>query len=177
MTQIASEDYPNKLIYLHIDTTTQGWNPGVMQQEHRALRRVNANDERMFDPMVTTQGNESKGGGKFTPLLTLLRDGVRIIPYDTDHTLSILSEVLVISEGLADVGVIDRSGLVSAVDVDSVYNPTEVIVQGSAVTQQDKDDIIGGVWDKAVSTMGDTSTVGGWLVKKSLTVGKFLGLK
>ena len=46
MTQIASEDYVNKRIYLHADTVTSGFDPAVMQQEHRALRRLNANDER-----------------------------------------------------------------------------------------------------------------------------------
>jgi len=33
------------------------------------------------------------------------------------------------------------------------------------------------VWNKATASMGDTTTIGGWVLKKSLTVGKFLGLK
>jgi hypothetical protein len=59
-----------------------------------------------------------------------------------------------------------------------VQNQVQVIPTNSAgLISVNLGSIADGVWDKAVSTMGDTSTVGGWLVKKSLTVGKFLGLK
>lgn len=150
MAQIASEDYPNKLIYLHIDTVTSGFNPALMQQEHRALRRSNANEERKFDPMVTFVGNDDKGGGAKTPWSTRLREGVRIVPYNTDHSLSILNEILCIPDGLADVGVFDRSLVNADVDIDKAYNPVEVIevATGSGVSSADVDAIAAAVWQE-----------------------------
>lgn len=156
MAQIASEDYTNKLIYLHVDTVSSGFDPALMQQEHRALRRLNSNEERGFDPMVTFVGNEDKGGGKKTPRSTRLRAGVRIVPYDTgaatEYSLAILNEILNIPDGLADRGVFDRSGVAANVDVDKAFDPVEVIqvVSGSGVTAQDKTDIIDGVWNKTL---------------------------
>jgi hypothetical protein len=145
MAQIASEDYVNKLIYLHIDTVTNGFDPALMQKEHRALRRVYANDERKFDPMVTFVGYEDKGGGKFTPRSTRLRAGVRIVPYDTgaagQYSLPILNEILNVDDGLADREVFDRSGVAANVDIDKAYDPVEVIevVGGSGLSQQEHD--------------------------------------
>ena len=131
MTQIATLDYPNKLIYLHIDTVTQNFSPLLLQQEERALRRsVEAN--RKFDPMSKFVGNESKGGGNFTPPSTRLRAGVRIVPYDTggagEYSLGILDEILNIDDGLADVGVFDRSTVAANVDIDKRFDPVEVRV-------------------------------------------------
>lgn len=146
MAQIASEDYVNLRIYLHLDTVTQGFDPAEMQKEHRALRRLDAGGERGFDPMVTFSGLESKGPGKFTPKLTRLRAGVRIIPYDPgsgEYNLDILNELVNIDDGIADRDCFDRTGVVAAVNIDSVYTPQEVVEvnTGSAVTEQDKDDI------------------------------------
>jgi hypothetical protein len=143
MTQIASVDYSTLRITLHVDTVTQGFNPALMQQEYRALRRtVEAN--RKYDPMVSFQGLEAKGGGNFTPGQTLLRAGVRIIPHDADQQLDILNEILNIPDGLADRNVFDRTTVTSNVDIDPTYSPVEVreVVTGSAVTAQDKIDII-----------------------------------
>jgi hypothetical protein len=143
MTQIASVNYSTLRITLHVDTATQGFDPALMQQEYRALRRtVEAN--RLYDPMVSFQGNQAKGGGNFTAGQTLLRTLVRIIPHDADQQLDILNEILNIPDGLADRNVFDRTSTVSNVDIDPTYSPVEVreVVIGSAVTAQDKVDII-----------------------------------
>jgi len=130
MAQIASEDYVNKRIYLHVDTVTTGFDPAAMQKEHRARRRINAAGQRGFDPMVKFQGNEAKGGGKFTATQVLLRSGVRIVPYDsglgTSYNLDILNEILNIDDALSDRDVIDRTGLVDTVNVDVTYSPVEI---------------------------------------------------
>ena len=154
MAQIASEDYANKLIYLHIDTVTNGFDPALMQQEHRALRRLNANGERKYDPMVTFVGNESIGGGVYTPPSTRLRAGVRIVPYDTDHSLTILNQILNIPDELADVGVFDRSGVASNVDIDKGYDPFGVREVntgggGGATAQEVWEYILSGQTDEA----------------------------
>ena len=154
MAQIASVDYANLRILLHIDTVTQGFDPAAMQKEYRALRRtVEAN--RRYDPMVSFSGNESKGGGKFTPGLTLLRSGVRIVPYDPgtgSYSLDILNEILSIDDGISDRDVFDRSTVVANVDIDPVYSPVEVreVVQGSAVTPQDITDIKNAIFDETM---------------------------
>ena len=126
MAQIASEDYENLRIYLHVDTSTQRFNPALMQREHRARRRLNASGERKFDPMVSFGGNESIGGGKFTATLVKLRAGVRIVPYDTPSQLDILNQIVNIDDGLSDRSVFDRSGVASSVDIDSTYSPVEI---------------------------------------------------
>jgi hypothetical protein len=136
VAQIASEDYENLLIYLHEDTVTSGFDPALMQKEHRARRRLNDNGERKFDIMVSFSGNESKGGGKFTASLTRLRAGVRIVPFDAPHSLRILNEIVNISDSLSDVAVFDRSLITSNVDIDSTYSPVEireVLVGGGSV--------------------------------------------
>jgi len=140
MTQIASEDYVNKLIYLHVDTVTSGFDPAVMQQEHRARRRLNANDERNFYPMVSFSGYVSKGSGNFTPKLTLLAQGVRIVPYDTglpdNYNLDILSEILDPYDEVSDRDVFNRMGLTVHVNIDSTYNPVEIVQVGAGATDE-----------------------------------------
>jgi len=155
MAQIASEDYANLLIYLHIDTVTQGVDFAELQREHRALRRINANDERDYDPMVSYQGNQAKGGGKFTAGQTLFRAGVRYVPYDVSHNLDILNEVISIDDGLADRDLADRTSLVNDVNIDPIYSPVEIrtVSVGSGVTAQDKLDISAGVWAEVLEGM------------------------
>ncbi len=158
MTQIASEDYPNKLIYLHADTVTSGFDPALMQREHRARRRLEAGDERKFDPMVTFSGNEDVGGGNFTPKLTRLRQGVRIVPYDTGtgttYDLDILNQIVDVADGLSDRGVFNRDTVDALVNIDSTYSPVQVVqvATGSGVTQQDKDDIVDQVFGRLVES-------------------------
>lgn len=149
MTQIASVDYSTLRITLHVDTVTQGFDPALMQQEYRELRRI-TEANRKYDPMVSFQGLEAKGGGKFTPGQTLLRTGVRIIPHDTDSQLDILNEILNIPDALADRDVFDRTGTTSNVDIDPTYSPVEVreINTGSAVTPGDITDIKNAIFDE-----------------------------
>ncbi len=139
MTQIASEDYVNKRIYLHVDTVTGGFDPAVMQQEHRTRRRLNASGERSFYPMVAFTGYAPKGNGKFTPKLTLLRQSVRIVPYDTgagNYNLDILNEIVDLADELSDRDVFDRQGLSAHVNIDATYSPVEIVQTGPGVIAQ-----------------------------------------
>lgn len=52
-----------------------------------------------------------------------------------------------------------------------------VSVQGSGVTEQDKTDIINGVWDEQTSSHTDSGTFGEKVGKKLLSLANFLGLK
>ncbi len=151
MTQIASVDYATLRITLHVDTATQGFDPALMQQEYRTLRRtVEAN--RQYDPMVSFTGLQSKGGGNFTPGQTLLRANVRIIPHDIDQQLDILSEILNVPDGLADRGVFDRTTTASNVDIDPTYSPVEVreVNTGSGVSAQDIIDIKDAIYNEII---------------------------
>lgn len=143
MTQIASEDYDNLLIYLHADTETGGFDPALMQQEHRQRRRLETQgDERKYDIMVTFSGNEAKGGGKFTPSLTILRSGVRIVPYDsgasTSYNLDILNEIVNIDDAVSDRDVFDRSSVDADVNIDPTYSPVEIreVSSGSGLSTE-----------------------------------------
>jgi len=53
----------------------------------------------------------------------------------------------------------------------------QVVTVGSGVLPQDVSDIAAAVWEEPVSSHTDTATFGGFVSKKLLTVGKFLGLK
>ena len=143
MTQIFSEDYANKRIYLHPDTVSLGVDFAALQREHRARRRLNANEERKYAPMVTFRGNEAKGGGKFTPYETNLAQGVRIVPYDAHHNLKIKNEVLCTDDQISNQACFDRLTVLSNIDIDIDFSPTEIVTVsvGSAVTEEDKTDI------------------------------------
>jgi hypothetical protein len=173
MTQIAAEDYLNKLIYLHADTVISGFDPAITQQEHRARRRLNIAGERKFYPMVSFSGYVSKGSGNYTPKLTVLAQGVRIIPYDTgsgEYNLDILNEILDPYDEVSDRDVFNRLGVVSHVNIDSTYNPVEIVqisggsgldpTQDAKLTQLslDVDDIhkahfLRRFWDKIAKTI------------------------
>jgi hypothetical protein len=81
---------------------------------------------RKYDPMVSFQGLQAKGGGRFTTGQTLLRANVRIIPWDVDQQLDILSEILNVPDGLSDRDVFDRTTTTSNIDIDPTYSPVEV---------------------------------------------------
>lgn len=127
MTQIALEDYENKRIYLHPDTVTEGVDPAAMHREHRERRRLNANNERNYPPMITFRGNEPKGGGAFTPRLTNLESGVRPVPSDTAHVLKIKNEIVCIADQVSNQACFDRLGVISNVDIDIDFTPTEIV--------------------------------------------------
>lgn len=127
MTQIALEDYKNKRIYLHPDTVLLGVDPAAMHREHRERRRLNANNERNYPPMITFRGNEPKGRGAFTPRLTNLESGVRPVPFDTDHVLKIKNEIVCIADQISNQACFDRLPVISNVDIDIDFTPTEII--------------------------------------------------
>ncbi|MEM9482110.1 MAG: hypothetical protein AAGA83_00305 [Cyanobacteria bacterium P01_F01_bin.116] len=116
MVQVASIDYPNKRIHLHFDTVANGVDPVEAYKEIRALRRTTEAHQR-FSPLISAQGNEPKGQGRFTPRRAVLLDGARFVPYNTSHTLTILTEVITDDEQ-SGAGAFDRSPLSPGVDVD-----------------------------------------------------------
>ena len=143
MTQILSEDYVNKRIYLHPDTVVFGIDPAELQREHRARRRINASGERRFAPMVSFSGYEQVGPTTYTPRLTNLASGVRFVPYDTAHKLKIKNQIVCISDGFSNQDCADRISVLSNVDIDVDYDKIEIVKvsTGSGVSPQDIIDI------------------------------------
>ena len=140
---VASVDYPNRLIFLSAATVGVDVEPIDIYKEMRERRRLNADMDRQFFPLITAFGNDPAGPSN-TPRFTNLAAGARIVPFDTDHTLSIRGNALISTEdGLSGAQLFDRSSLTASVDIDYQPPQTEIVTisTGSAVTQQDKDDI------------------------------------
>ena len=124
MALIASENYALKRIYLSVDSVGVEVQPIDIYREHRHRRRLNANGERKFRIMITAFGNAQIGPNKYTPRFTNLAAGVRIVPYDTSHSLLIKGALISISDSLEGRDLFDRSTVLSNVDID--YQPPQV---------------------------------------------------
>ena len=131
-----------RLVYLHADTVGATVNPIDIYKEMRTLRST---DEslRKFDLFMKASGNDPKGAGKFTErYVTLLNS--RIVPYDTDHVLTI-NGTIITDDGFEGIFAFDKAPLSVSTSVDIAYIPPQVeiiiVSTGSAVTAQDKIDI------------------------------------
>lgn len=138
MSLIASEDYSNKRIFLSADSVGVDVLPIDIYREHRARRRLNANNERNFSAMILAFGNEQIGAAKFTPRFTNLASGVKIVPYDTTHALRIRAALISVQDQLEGADLFDRSSLLASVDID--YQPPQVeiitVPTGGALTSE-----------------------------------------
>ena len=142
MALVASVDYPSLRIFLGPDSVGVPVNVIDIYTEMRARRRLNADNDRKFRPMITAEGNEPAGPSN-TPRRAVLRAGVRIVPFDTPSLLLITPVPIVsIDEGLAGRDLFDRSGLASIVDIDYQPLQVEIIERGtSGLTAQESADL------------------------------------
>lgn len=124
MPLVVAVDYTNKLIFLGADSVGVDVQPIDIYKEMRARRRLNADNDRKFFPMITAFGNESTGPSTSTPRYANLASGVRIVPFDTPHSLLIRGNLISTSEGINGRDLFDRSSLTSEVDID--YQPPQV---------------------------------------------------
>ena len=143
MPLVDTVDYPNKRIYLGIDSVGVDILPVDIYREVRALRRTTP-AHKGFYRMITAFGNEPAGPSN-TPRFTDLAAGVRIVPYNVSHSPKVVGALISRADGLAGRDLFDRSPLSPGVEVDVDYQPPQVEIiyvnTGSAVTEQDKDDI------------------------------------
>lgn len=154
MTEIASVDYVLKRIHLHLDTVTSGFDciAGYFELNQRSYD--NLNNEQNYAPIMSAEGNISKGSGNFTPRYGLLNPGWRYVPYaGVNHTLGLITEPVSL-DGESGRNVFDRSTLVSSgitVEIDELYEKIEIreVNTGSGVTDLDKSDIINGFINSA----------------------------
>lgn len=126
MPLVGSVDYPNKRIYLSVETVGVSVQPVEVYKEVRALRLANEGD-RGFSPLITARGNEPAGPTN-TQIITILAAGARIVPYDVSHSLLVGGVLVNLDDGLAGSVLFDRSPLSPGVIVDVEYQPPQVEV-------------------------------------------------
>ena len=150
--QVSHVDYQTRRIFLHVDTVTEGFDSIEAYREIRALRQINAFGERNFLPLISAQGNEPTGPNTATPRRAVLAEGARYVPYDTDHTLRLLTETVIPSEGLSQQGAFERVDIDASVDIDNQAPEVEIRIirldggtgeagSGGSFTDEDRRDL------------------------------------
>jgi len=126
MPLIANIDGASRRIFLSADTVGIDLNPIDIYKEMRTLRRLDE-DLRKWNLFMSASGNVPKGGGKFTERLVTLLNGTRIVPFDTDHELTVVGTVIT-DDGQEGIAAFDRSSLDINTTVDINYVPPQVEV-------------------------------------------------
>lgn len=131
MTVIASIDGASRRIFLHADTVGALVNPMDIYKEMRTLRRTDESLQK-WSLFMSASGNVPKGGGKFTERLVTLLNGTRIVPFNTDHALTVTGTIIT-DNGTEGIAAFDRSPLDITTTVDINYVPPQVeIIQVSS---------------------------------------------
>lgn len=180
ITNIDGTTSPRR-INLDVSTINTSFNPIELYKEMRALRRLNI-PLRSFDVFMAAFGNVPKGGGKFTERYVRLKDCV-IVPFDTDHTLTITGTVIS-DTGVEGVLVFDTSTLTAGTAVNINYVPPQAEViqissgSGLSPAQDAKlNSIPSDPWDEVVPSNPTVGSYGERVAKKLLDISKFIGLK
>jgi hypothetical protein len=117
----------------HLDITTKRIHlrSGVRQYHpvddiYREVRYHRANDEslRVVDMPVESTGNISKGGGKFTPRLSIFKYGWRIVPANETHLLKVQGEQIT-DDGQSGAAVLDMTLSSPGVNISVEYAPPD----------------------------------------------------
>jgi len=135
--------------------------------EYRNQRRLDE-ELRKYEPLLRAEGNIPKGGGKFTPRYIVLLDGTKIVPYDESLRINQLGEIITDDPDVDD----------SLYDISTLTVPKIIFIQpsegevievdvGSGVSEQDKTDIIDGVWDEVLADHTTDGSYGTELATKA----------
>lgn len=126
MPLVSSVDYPNKRIYLSVETMNADLDTIDVYKEVRALRRTTETHQK-FKPMIIAGGNIPKiPGVSATPSYVQLLYGCRIIPYGTgDHKIKLVRDTFT-DDGFAGRDCFDRSSLTNTVDIDVDFPEIEI---------------------------------------------------
>ena len=119
-TKIDHLDFLNKRIVLKTGTTT--YHP--VDDLYKEVRYIRAHDFslRNMRMPITAEGAISKGGGKFTPRLAILRYGWRIVPQNATHSLYISGEQIT-DDGQSGPACMNTAVLDAGVSVTIHYEP------------------------------------------------------
>ena len=177
MAIIASIDPAARRIFLHADTVGADVHPIDIYREMRTLRK---DDEtlRAYDVFMQAYGNVAKGGGKFTERYVQLINGTRIVPFDTDHELTITGTIIT-DDGQEGIAVFDRTSLDVSTVVDINYVPpqVEVIVIGGGGSAPTAQEVADAVWGEPTANLTVVGSIGEYVLTKLLTFKKFFGTK
>ena len=145
MAIIDHIDGPNRDIYLSADTVGATIYPIDIYKEMRT-HRLNDESLRVFVLFLEAAGNVPKGSGKATERYVICKNGTRIIPYNTSHTLTV-SGTIITDDGQEGISCFDRSPLSGTTVVDINYVPPQVEIitittGGSALTTEEHDKLM-----------------------------------
>jgi hypothetical protein len=119
-------DPVNRLVYLDASTVNADFAPIDLYKEMRQMRE---DDEslRGYDVFMTMKGSDKKNasGTKRTERYLVLLDGTKIIPYDTNHTITITG-VIISDDGLEGSECFDTAPISGLVNIN--YSPKQVEV-------------------------------------------------
>lgn len=160
MPLIDTIDGPARRIYLGVDSVSADVVPMDIYTEMRTLRRTDEN-LRKYDLFLSGEGKVPKGGGTFTERYVQCLLGTRIVPYDTSHTLKIVSAIIT-DDGQQGIACFDRSPLSPATLVDIDYQPQQVevieIITGGGIGTPAE--VADAVWDALQASHLDADSMG-----------------
>ena len=175
MPLVLSVDYPYKRIYLSSQTPNTSLDTLEVYKEVRSLRRT-VESHRNYKPIITAGGNIAKLPGSYTAAFVILDAGCYIVPYDSPSSLKLVRDTFT-KDGRAGRDCFDRTNISSNVDIDIDFPEIEIreISTGSGVGTVEE--IRDAVWNTPISNLTIVGSVGHFLVKKVLTISKFIGLR
>jgi hypothetical protein len=124
MPLVSSVDYPNKKIYLGIDSVGVSLDTLDVYREIRTLR-VSTESHRKFKPMIIGGGNIQKTATTYTAPYCQLLYGCEIIPYDATQTLTITRDTFS-DDGRSGAQCFDTTGFTNVVTMVEAVDKVEV---------------------------------------------------
>lgn len=175
MPLVLSVDYPNKRIYLSSETPNTSLDTLEVYKEVRSLRRT-MESHRNYKPIIEAGGNIAKLPGKYTAAFVIPDTGCYIVPYDSPSSLKLIRDTFT-KDGRAGRDCFDRTAITSNIDIDVDFPEIEIreVSTGSGVGTVEE--VRDAVWNTPISSLTVAGSLGEFLVKKVLTVAKFIGLK
>jgi len=89
---VATWSGTERRIYLLQGVDTFHWIEDIYR-EYRYWRRTDESSRKWL-PFMVADGNDYKGGGKYTPRYVTLLDGVRVVPYDENILITVEGEAI-----------------------------------------------------------------------------------
>jgi len=147
MPVIDHIDPATRRIFLSAATVGVDLQPLEIYQELRVLRST-TESLRPFDMFAVMQGHEPKDqtGTKFTPRRLVLQLGTRLVPFDTDQTLTIIGEIIS-DDGFEGTALFDRTLLSPTTNVDINYIPPQVEIIEVSTTGSNVNSIITAIFN------------------------------
>jgi len=152
---------------------------------------ITIGDNSKYLPAFKTVGGDDLGGGISIPPYYFLQNGWRVRPMEASHTLTITGNLFVDGGGdplvptLGTYNVLIRSVVpvqAQTVNTSGGSGATLAEIENSSIIAKQASILetklaVETIWDKPISSMTDSTTVGGYIAKKLLSVSKFIGLK